>query len=153
MAQGGGCAPLQAELLTCLHWVCPQHLWPALASPSTGSSAKQSPAITHTGEGDPPSIPGRIPVRQTPAGLWELKSSQRGPAMASVLAWGWWQAGILCASQKDASQVCSAQGPQTQGHRAGNWQWAGDSHSSSRQTGRVEGRMGGVKQIIKTKSQ
>lgn len=83
-------------------------LSPAPLATSTGSSAEQP---SNNGSGGPSEHPSRIPIRQTPAGLWELKGSQWGPAMASVLAWRWWQAGSLCASQKDASQICSAHCP------------------------------------------
>lgn len=74
------------------------------------------------------------------------------------------KAGMLGASkhwQKDTNQVSShhcplppPEAPKSRGDGVRGWQRAGDSHSSSRQTGRAEGRMGGgPKQIIKTKSQ
>lgn len=64
--------------------------------------------------------------------------------MASVLPWGWWQVGMPARRMPARPAVPTVpvpRGPQIQGHRARDWQWAGDSHSSSRQTGRVEGRM------------
>jgi len=66
--------------------------------------------------------------------------------------------------QKDAGQLCGhrcplpwhPEAPELRGDGARVWQRVGDSHSSGRQTGRAEGRReggGGLKQIIKTKSQ
>lgn len=110
LAQGGGCAPLRAELLICLHGTCPQHRWPALASLSTGNSAKQSPAIMHTGTAGRRGrgFPGRIPVRNS---SWALGAPGQpiGPCNGLSVVMGMVAGGD--ASQEDASQACSAHCP------------------------------------------
>lgn len=79
LAQGGGCAPLRAELLICLHRVCPQHHWPALASLSTGNSVKQSPTLNAHGRGAPSEHPGQDPSETNSSWALGAQGQPMGP--------------------------------------------------------------------------